>query len=103
MDLRPTDFVPAPTHGMLSKNASGLIKRGSHQGELMLVPGHIADIGEVTLDGQGCVPLLRTFTALVTLPLMHSATVSVGEDMIDVVKEQRTEEGVFVADHCTKS
>ena len=102
MDLWPTHLVPAASDSVLRENACGLVERGGHESEFMLVPGHVTNIREVALDSQRCMPLRRTVICLIAFPLVHGATVGVSEDVVNIVKVHRTEEGVFISNHCTK-
>lgn len=65
----------------------------------MLIPIEVANLVEVTLYCELCLPLLGLRR---TSPLMHSATVSVCQDLVYVCEEHGTEVGVLVSDHGPK-
>ena len=64
----------------------------------MLIPVHVTNVAEVTLHSQLWFPLsgLR-----ITLPLVHRAAISVGKDLVNIVKEHSAKEGMLVTNHGT--
>lgn len=54
----------------------------------------------MALDCQLRFPLL---VLLASLPLVHGATVSVRQDLIDIIEEHSSKEGMLVADHSAQS